>query len=85
MNSEQPLDVPELRHSEIGSSRCLIALSSLNSYSNMCLLNHGNIVSSITDRQRDSFFPFCDQLDNFSLLQRSNTIADHRYAVLHQE
>ena len=58
----------------------LHALLATDSNSNVGRFDHGNVVGSITNRERDGLFVLFDQIDHHGLLEGSHPAANHRFA-----
>ena len=71
---QQSPDHPELRDSEIGSSRRLSALNALDAHSDVGLGDHRNIVRAIANRQSNCLWPSQPhQLNHLLFLLRGNS------------
>lgn len=53
MDQQELAQVSELPDSNIGTSCCLQALNAADAHANVCRLDHGNIVGTITDGQEE--------------------------------
>mmetsp|Transcript_30490 Transcript_30490/g.80868 ORF Transcript_30490/g.80868 Transcript_30490/m.80868 type:complete len:654 (+) Transcript_30490:901-2862(+) len=72
---------PELRDSDVAGLHGLVALLPADAYADVCALNHGDIVGSITDGQRDTPQVLgLDELHQLPLLRRGQSAADARTA-----
>ena len=71
MPDDKLLDVAEPCHGEIGSQRCLHAFFSDDSEANVSFLDHGDVVSTITDASNDFACDFFDVDSNDSFLSRA--------------
>ena len=68
MHEQQPPQHPELRKRVVTRLHSALTLFTKQTNSNVCSLDHWNVVSAITYSQCDLFEFFPDQCDNFSLL-----------------
>lgn len=75
MHQHEPCQEAELTNRIIRAHDGLTTLFTSNTNTNVCFLNHSNIVGTVTDTKRHDVQPMLDHLHHRSLLRWANTTA----------
>jgi hypothetical protein len=82
VNKEQAFEELEFSKAKIGALGGVSALLSINSQTNVSLLDHADVVGTVTYCCRDRLvLTFLDQAYDLSLLSGRHTTAEHRIAL----
>lgn len=85
MHKHQPRQEAELANSIIRAHDRLSAFLTSNTNTHMCLLDHSNVVGTVTDTKRHDVQPMLDHLHHRRLLRRADTTAQHRSTFFAEE
>lgn len=80
MHKQQFSEISELTNGNICTPRSLETFDTADTDTNVCGLDHRNIVSTVADGEEESLEVTLDELDDESLLERRDTAADDSLA-----